>query len=51
VLRKGNTGFLTSRDMAFLFEETGIKLKKTLESLQAHKWLVRAIRGVYVYIG
>jgi hypothetical protein len=50
VLRKGNTGVFTSRDLAFLFEETGIKLKKTLESLQAHKWLVRAIRGVYVYI-
>jgi hypothetical protein len=32
VLRKGNTGVFTSRDLAFLFEESGIKQKKRLKA-------------------
>ncbi len=50
-MRKLDVGVFTSRDLALLFEERGIKLQKTLQALSNHGWLIRAVRGVYVYMG
>lgn len=48
-LRQRGVGVFTYKGLSLLFQEKGIKLKKTVASLVDRGALIRATRGIYVH--